>query len=94
MCLVKDFQSFLMASYAYYHSNSPFSFMSDCEYDRIAKDLLDNWDSFEHQHKRLITKQDLECGSLYALKEQDYPRIIVGAVNMWHNKAMGVKYNV
>lgn len=88
------FQRFLMASYAYYHNGTPFKIMTDEEYDLTAKDLLDNWDTFEHQHKYLITKEDLECGSLYALKKQDYPRMVVGAVNMYHNKQMGVQYNV
>lgn len=91
MSLQLKFQRWLMASYAYYCNGTPFSIMTDEEYDSIASELLDSWDIFEHQHKHLITKEDLQCGTLYSLKEKDYPRMIVSAVNLYHNKKMGVQ---
>lgn len=72
--LRQAFQMFLVASYAYYLRHV--SLMSDESYDKIAKALLTNWDTFEHQHKYLVTKEDLQAGTLYALKAKDYPLII------------------
>lgn len=66
-------QWYLMASYAYYIKHE--SILEDYVYDNIALDLLTEWDNFEHQHKYLITKEDLECGTLYRLKEDNYPTI-------------------
>lgn len=61
----------LMASYLYYHNNQ--SMFSDDYYDALSKELLLKWDQVEHPHKHLITKDDLMAGSLYKLKELDYP---------------------
>lgn len=60
--------------------------MSDTEYDDIAKELLKNWDIFEHRHKYLITKGDLEAGTLYTLTEDKYPEIVKGAFWQWKKK--------
>jgi len=62
---------FLMASYLYYHNNQ--SLFSDEYYDELSKELLSRWDQVEHRHKHLITKDHLIAGSLYTLKEEDYP---------------------
>jgi hypothetical protein len=61
----------LMASYLYYHNNE--SMFSDDYYDALSKELLLKWDEIEHSDKHLITKDDLMAGSLYKLKELDYP---------------------
>lgn len=68
---------FLMASYVYYVHHH--SMLSDELYDRLAKDLLARWGEIDHRHKHLITPDDLRAGTLYTLKEQDYPRITRGA---------------
>lgn len=67
----------LMASYLYYHENE--SLFSDEYYDALSKELLLKWDEVEHRHKHLITKEDLMAGSLYKLKELDYPSMCRGA---------------
>ena len=67
------FQVFLVASYAYYKRYA--SILPDEQYDKIAKILLTHWDDFEHPHKYLVTKEDLEAGTLYATK--NYPKIII-----------------
>ena len=61
----------LIASYLYYHHD--LSILSDSFYDGLAEHMLDNWDEIKHQNKYLITKEDLKTGSLFALKEEDYP---------------------
>jgi len=68
---------FLMASYLYYHKN--LSLFSDEYYDELSKELLSRWDQVEHRHKHLITKENLIAGSLYTLKEEDYPEICKSA---------------
>lgn len=68
---------FLMASYLYYHTNQ--SLLSDGYYDELSKELLSRWDQVEHRHKYLITKDDLIAGSLYRLKEEEYPMLVKAA---------------
>ena len=63
---------FLVASYCYYKRFS--DIMPDTDYDAIAKRLLKEWGTFEHQHKYLISKEDLKAGTAYAIKE--YPTIV------------------
>lgn len=68
-------QMYLMASYLYYHMNrSP---ITDEQYDWLCKQLLRDWDTFEHQHKYLVTKADLEAGTGYAIRE--YPLMVRAA---------------
>jgi NAD-dependent DNA ligase len=67
----------LMASYAYYYLNE--AIISDGLYDTLCKETLLKWDEIYHQHKKLITKDELIAGSLYKLKEEDYPSIAKGA---------------
>ena len=52
---------YLMASYAYYEQDDPI--FSDAYYDELAKTLLLKYDSIEHFHKHLISKDDLKAGS-------------------------------
>ena len=56
--------------------------LPDEEYDQMAKELLKNWDMFEHQHKYLVTKEDLEAGTLFTLKETDYPKVVIGGAKL------------
>ena len=70
-----------MCSYAYYTRYT--SLIEDTEYDQIAKRLYDEWDDFEHQHKYLVDKGDLKAGTLYKLKQDDYPMMIRQASEMW-----------
>jgi NAD-dependent DNA ligase len=72
---------FLMASYAYYILDK--SIMSDAEYDSTAKELLEKWDTFEHQHKYLIDKGALEAGTAYMISEDKYPPIVKNATLLY-----------
>lgn len=72
---------FLMASYAYYIRYQ--SLMPDQEFDKLALDLKECWDDFEHMHKHLVTIEDLNAGSLFAMREEDYPLMVRGAAEMW-----------
>jgi NAD-dependent DNA ligase len=77
-------QKYLMLSYCYYIRNV--SLVSDEEYDVLAKQLLLNWDSFEHQHKYLVSKEDLEAGTLYHLSALSYPLMVIHAAEIWMKK--------
>lgn len=66
---------FLMASWLYYIND--ISILSDERYDLLAKQIYDSWDDLSSMHKHVIRKDDLMCGSLYYLKDEDYPTIIV-----------------
>lgn len=63
---------YLIASYGYYEDN--FSIISDHLFDSMAKTMLDEWDSIEHFHKSLITKNDLEAGTYLG----KYPNRVIG----------------
>lgn len=67
----------LIASYLYYIHDM--SILSDGLYDEMARDMLARWDKLNHMHKHLITKGDLETGSLYRLKAEQYPGMTKGA---------------
>lgn len=64
---------YLMLSYGYYCLEE--SFVSDFFYDFLSREFLENYDKIEHRHKHLITKEDLKAGTLYGLRENDYPLI-------------------
>lgn len=74
----------LAASYAYYILDRPI--LNDNVFDGICRYALENWDSLEHQHKHLITKEDLENGSLYSLGMMDYPLIVKNSVENMLNE--------
>lgn len=67
----------LLSSYCYYIVHR--GLVEDITYDRMCRYLLDNWGVLEHRHKYLITKEDMEAGTLYQLKKEDYPGIIQGS---------------
>ena len=70
-------QWYLILSYAYYIED--LSLVTDTEYDNICRRLLDKFDEIEHHHKHLISKDDLEAGTGFALSKEDYPQIVIGA---------------
>lgn len=67
----------LILSYGYYIRHD--SIVSDTTFDLMMKTLLDNFDEVDHVHKHLITKDDLSAGTMYTLRHDDYPKIVVGA---------------
>lgn len=75
----QKFVIYLMSSYLYYKENC--HVLSDEQFDRLCKELLDNWDSITHRHKGLVTKGDLEAGTGYAIQ---YPSIVIGAARSWY----------
>jgi len=66
---------YLMASYAYYIEDDPI--LSDGFFDHICKELLAKWDTIEHMHKHLFTKEDLEAGTCLI---REYPGMVSGGV--------------
>lgn len=76
----------LMASAIYYHGQY-YHFRQaptdDHEFDLICSFARQNWNAIHHRHKHLITLEDLDGGSLYALKWEDYPLIVKHAAYAW-----------
>ena len=73
---------YLMGAYAYYVEDDPI--MSDWDFDLLAKTLLDNYDSIEHPHKHLVTKDDLRAGTYLG----EYPEIVKGALTNYRNEVI------
>ncbi len=69
---------YLITAYAYYILDE--SLIQDHEFDSMAKELLEKYDSIEHRHKPLISKEDLAAGTLL-LAEEDYPLIVKDIAN-------------
>ena len=65
---------YLMASYAYYVEDDPI--LSDAQFDRLAKRMLESWDSIEHIHKEYIKEDYLKAGTYLG----EYPSRIQGAI--------------
>ena len=66
-----------MSAYAYYVEDDPI--MSDYDFDMLACTLLKEYDSITHQHKHLVTKEDLKAGTYLG----EYPEIVKGALNSY-----------
>lgn len=69
---------YLMSSYLYYKEDK--QVLTDEDFDKLAKRLLDNWDSVEHIHKHLISKEDLQAGTGYAIQ---YSQRVINAAKNW-----------
>jgi NAD-dependent DNA ligase len=63
-----------MAAYAYYVEDDPI--LTDAQYDRLVKRMIESWDKIEHRHKELISFDALKAGSYLG----KYPSIVEGAV--------------
>lgn len=81
----------LVSSYCYYIHDE--SLLSDSVYDLMSKYMLNNWDKLEHQHKHMITKEDLMAASGFAIERSEYPLIIqvtaqtfMDGLEKWRNK--------
>jgi hypothetical protein len=65
----------LMASWLYYIND--ISILSDSRYDLLTTQVYNWWNDLTHMHKNVIHRDSLICGSLYYLKDEDYPSMIV-----------------
>ena len=65
---------YMMASYAYYVEDDPI--ITDAMFDQCAKNILEHWDTLEHPHKHLLSKDMLEAGTYLG----KYPEIVKNAV--------------
>lgn len=72
----------LMSSYLYYiRDESPP--LADHEYDWLCEYARQNWDKIQHPHKHLIKRSWLAAGSLYKLRDADYPMMVKGGAFSW-----------
>jgi NAD-dependent DNA ligase len=67
---------YLMASYAYYELDTPF--LNDGQFDEMAQTLLKHFDSLTHRHLYMITKDELEAGTML---RRDFPQIAMDATH-------------
>ena len=70
---------YLMLSYLYYKKN--ISLIEDTEFDNLCQTLLEKYDSVEHMHKHLVSKESLTAGTGYDIVY----------TNMIKNSAMQLK---
>ena len=54
---------YLMFSYLYYEKD--ISLIEDTEFDKLCSTLLEKYDSVEHMHKHLVSKESLTAGTGY-----------------------------
>ena len=73
--------TWMVASYLYYIRYE--SVMEDSAYDDICKRLLECYDDITHEHKRFVSKEDLQAGTGFTLRQKDYPRIVVIVAEDW-----------
>jgi len=69
---------YLMSSYLYYHANA--QVLSDDDYDLMCKRMILEWDNINHPHKKLVTIDDLQAGTGYAIQ---YTNMIKNAAMRW-----------
>lgn len=73
---------FMTSSYLYYKKDK--AVLSDVDYDRLCKRLLECWKEAKHPHKRRIKMNDLEAGTGFAIK--NYPNRVIGAAEVWYEE--------
>lgn len=91
--LVTLFSRWLVYCYAYYGLGD--ALVTDEEFDKLSRYLHSNWDNFEHIHKHLVNREDLECTghhikipkiaqhtAIRLLKERDGSCLTDGSVSM------------
>jgi hypothetical protein len=64
----------LVHCFLYYVACQPV--LRDREFDKLTKKLKEHWDQVDHPHKSIITMEDLNAGSGFAIK---YPISVEGA---------------
>lgn len=78
---------YLIASFNYYHlDQSP---MTDQAFDRLCVRLLEQYDSIEHTHKHLISKDDLAAGSCFLPYEKFPSRVLNTAYDYYNHCISG-----
>lgn len=80
--MINPIGRYLVHSYIYYQLDN--SVISDGEYDKMAKYILEHWDDLEHPHKHLISKDALQAGT-FLLPEDEYPTIVKDTARMVKN---------
>ena len=56
----------LLHCFLYYHANQPL--ISDKDFDKLTGWLKQSWKFITHRHKDLITLEDLEAGTGFAIR--------------------------
>lgn len=62
---------YLMTSYLYYVEDQ--SVISDKMFDNICRRLLSEWDTIDHPHKNLVSKESLIAGTGFNITAGQYP---------------------
>lgn len=64
----------------------------DTTYDKLCQYLLKEYDSLDHVHKSLVTKDMLRAGTAYNLSKECYPSRVRETAEDWINWAEGNPY--
>jgi hypothetical protein len=81
-----NLSQWLIASYVYYNPDfGGVRYMSDGEFDALSKQLYEEYDSIEHIHKPLVSKENLRCGSCVGIV---WPNIVKACAYDWF-KSLG-----
>lgn len=72
----------LMASYLYYCKDESPPLL-DHEFDWLCRYAKQNWSQIQHRHKNLIKRSWLDAGSLFKLREDEYPLLVKSAAYAW-----------
>ncbi len=70
---------FLTCSYCYYILYQ--SLMTDIAFDKLCVWMLENYDSLEHEHKHLVTKDMLAAGTGFSIPYDAYPLKVQNSAN-------------
>ena len=70
---------YIMASYAYYVEDDPI--ISDRLFDKMAKTMLDEWETIDHFHKEYLTVDALKAGTYLG----EYPSRVKVALGQVRN---------
>ena len=64
--------TYLVCSYLYYiqYEDTP---LTDFEFDTLCQELLNEFDTLEHEFKYLLEKESLKAGTAYQIGDRDYP---------------------
>lgn len=80
--------AFLTSSYIYYHKPTMRAICSDFTFDWICRELRQKYHEISHPELHLITMEDLNAGSGFALKESDYGSQCKAAAMSMSNKQL------
>ncbi len=66
---------YLKASYVYYIDYGD-PVITDSEYDKLCRDLYENWEELPEKFKERLSKDSLKAGTGFDIKMKDYKELL------------------